>query len=358
MAYQLNPELAQWLTAHALPLDQSNHHASLVIPKLAEHHLFGLGVPATYGGQAHSDFAEAVWAITAVAKYSLSAAFAYWAQRCFISYLLLDPSRPATAQYLPELLSGQLTGATGLSNAIKFLSGVEDLQVHATPTADGWELNGFLPWVSNVDNDGFVVAVAAQRPQQAPAIFLLQSDDKGLHRQADLDLHCLQGSNTASIHIQSCHVGTDRLLADQAAEFIQQVRPPFLAFQCALSTGVALQSLEQVLAHPRLNTAHATQAQDLQHKLVTTQRHIITGCLNGVFLQQPTELFALRIEIARLCQEACLLELYTEGGASYLQGKREHTLRRVREALFLPLVSPTVQQLRQQLQTPFTFATA
>ena len=346
MAYQLNEELTQWLARHALDLDQNNYLADDAFDQLAQNQLFGLGVPTEYGGVPNSTLHDAAWAIAEVAKQSLSAAFMLWAQRCFISYLLLHPNAPLSATLLRDAVQGRIAGATGLSNAIKFVGGVEGLQITASPTNQGWLLDGHLPWVSNLHTKQFYVIVAAERHEHTPAVFVLHHDDAGLQRHPDLALHCIQGSNTASISLEQCAIPAERLIAESALDFIQTVRPQFLTLQSALSTGVALRCLEQVLAHRRLSAEQRAQALEQKNRIVAIQSKMCSGSDDGIFLHEPAALFALRIELAQHCQTASLLELQTEGGASFLQGLRDHTQRRLREALFLPMVSPSISQLQ------------
>lgn len=361
MAYPIDPELKQWLNTYALELDQSNRQAPEVLKQLAKAQLLGLGVPTELGGIAHSRFSDAAWAITAVAQHSLSAAFVLWAQRCLISYLLHSPNSRIAPRYLPTLLSGDLAGATGLSNAIKFLGGIEELQITATPLDSPnqtWQLNGFLPWVSNLHSDHFVVAVAAQRKGQSPAIFLIHDHDVGIQRSDDLKLLSIQGSNTASVQIKDCVLNNANVLAENAHEFIKKIRPQFLTLQSALSTGVTLRCIAEVLAHPKLSSTSQQKAITLRQQALSIQEVLNEKTEMGYFVKHVSDLFELRIQLAYLAEQACLLELQTEGGACYVQGQREHTLRRVREGLFLPLVSPSISQLQAQINSSLTIAGA
>lgn len=346
MAYQLNEDLVLWLTEHALDLDQHSNQAQQILPRLAAANLLGLGIAPELGGAPNTTLQDAVWAVAEVAKHSLSAAFVLWAQRCFSTYLVLHPEAALSSSLISQAIAGEIAGATGLSNAIKFTGGIEGLQIQATPTAGGWVLNGYLPWVSNLVPGQFEVMVAAERPDLPPAIFVLSHADVGLTRNDDLALHCIQGSNTASIRIENCFIPTERLIAEDAAEFIRQVRPQFLTLQSALSTGVSLRCLEQVLAHKRATVTTRATALDYQQRITAIQNQLCASAVSGQFLNAPAKLFALRIELAKLCQDASLLELQTEGGACFLLGLRDQTQRRVREALFLPMVSPSISQLQ------------
>jgi alkylation response protein AidB-like acyl-CoA dehydrogenase len=101
-----------------------------------------------------------VEAVAAVSARSLAAGFVLWGHRSYIEYLLHSPNRALREELLPELLAGRGAGATGLSNAMKFLCGLEGLQVSARQTSEGFILDGRLPWVTNLRPQGFHVATA------------------------------------------------------------------------------------------------------------------------------------------------------------------------------------------------------
>src|SRR5690606_32036219 len=127
------------------------------------------GVLPELGGVG-GDVTDGVEAIAQVASHSLTAAFVFWGQRAFIEYLLQSDNAGLRERLLGDLLSGRKAGATGLSNAMKFLSGFEPLGVTAQPDGDGWTLNGRLPWVTNLRKAGFTVAAAVDLPGAPPLI--------------------------------------------------------------------------------------------------------------------------------------------------------------------------------------------
>ena len=72
-------------------------------------------------------------------------------------------------------------------------------------------------------------------------------------------------------------------------------------------------------------------------------------CGSQRFVQQPGELFRLRIGLVELAINGIQLELMLAGGRAYLSPQGDRTARRWRECAFLPLVTPSVVQLKQQL---------
>lgn len=206
---QLISDLVAWLDASAFHLDTTADTAAAVLPKLADAGLFGLGVPVQWGGNG-GHVADAVNAIAEVSAHSLTAGFVFWGHRTFIEYLLQSPNAALRETLLPDLLAGRRGGATGLSNAMKFLSGIEELSVQSQRSGTALQLDGYLPWVTNLPAAGFDVALAVKGADGAPAfIASLTSDDFGLERSPDLDLMAMRGSNTAALKIDGVRIGEE-----------------------------------------------------------------------------------------------------------------------------------------------------
>jgi len=343
--YSLDKKLKQWLIDHAEVMDQQPGYAKQTLQCMVPQALFGLGLPAHLGGVPQSTFQDAFAALVTVANYSLNAAFILWAQRGVIDLLAQQPQHPLTQTLLPLLLSGRVAGAPGLSNLIKFGGGLEPLQVSAQPFQTGWELNGRLPWVSNAQQENFVVALAAQTDAEQTGIFLLPDRANGVLRDADLSLYSIQSSATTAINLRQVRVSAEHHFADCAFSFMRSFRPSFLAQQCAMSVGVGLACLEQVTQYGQQHQGFMQQARDLKVQLTETAQRLVDGVVQNKWCDSPHELFELRLHLVDLCMQSAMLELKCAGGAAYVKGKRESTRRRLREAMLLPLITPTVAQL-------------
>jgi len=343
--------LHDWLNGHAEELDQSALLADAVLPELAGADLLRIGVPQSNGG-AGGDVRDAIVAIATVAQQSVTAAFVFWGQRTFIEYLLQGSNAALLERSLPSLLAGSRAGATGLSNAMKFLSGIEQLQIAATPEGTGWRLNGGLAWVTNLRKSGFLAAAAVAPTDGAPAaIIAFDGHAPGVSRSDDLDLVALRGSNTASVQLAQVEVGAADVIANDATTWLPIVRPAFLGMQCGLSIGLTRASLEQaasISAGSRNQLSPRILA--LQQVLEARVATLLAGVHDGRFRSQAAELFRLRIELAELVQQALMLELQAMGGRAYLQKEQGGFARRWRESAFIPVVTPSLVQLQAALQ--------
>ena len=347
----MNEPLQHWLDAHAESLDEGSAHASELLPRLAGEGLFGVGVPESEGGQGGT-LGDALEAIAGVAGHSLTAAFVFWAQRAFIEYLLQSPNAALRQRWMPALLQGRQAGATGLSNAMKYLGGIESLQVRATAAGgDGLRLNGRVPWATNLVPGGFLVAVAVARTEGgAPFVAALPSGAAGITRSADLDLIALRGSYTAALEIDGLEIGPADLIHSDANHFLPRVRPAFLCLQLGMCIGLARTAL--AAANERAGAGRDVLAGPLQQQrqaLEQASAPLHAGLADRRFEVDAQALFRLRLQLTDIVQEALQLELLASGGRAYHRDQPLGFARRWREAAFIPIVTPSVTQLQGAL---------
>ena len=73
------------------------------------------------------------------------------------------------------------------------------------------------------------------------------------------------------------------------------------------------------------------------------------GLSSREFEANAAPLFELRIELAEIVAEAVSLELQASGGKAYLAGPGKSFARRWREAAFVPIITPSLVQLKAAL---------
>jgi alkylation response protein AidB-like acyl-CoA dehydrogenase len=341
--------VADWLDESADGLDTGALAPSTVLAVLTRAGLGRIGVPSDLGGDGGS-LTEAVAAIADVSERSLAAGFVLWGHRTYIEYLLQSPNVSLRESLLPKLLDGTLAGATGLSNAMKHLEGLEELQFAARANGEQLIVTGKLPWVTNLASDAFHVAVAVSRESGPPFIASLSSNDDGLVRSPDLDLMGLRASNTASITVSDTEIDPLRIIHPDATQWLPQVRPAFLGLQCGMSLGLARRSLREARSATGTgrNVLNQTIA-DLSSALDQQQRALFEGLRNNLFHTNASALFRIRIALANIVADAVGLELQASGGRAYLSGPGRGFARRWREAAFIPIITPSIVQLKTAL---------
>lgn len=350
---EFSKEFITWLENNADELDQnSGPLADSLLARIAAEGVFKIGVPEELGGSGGSK-TDVIDALTELGKHSLTAAFISWGHRTFIENILASANPYPRTVWLPELLTGQRSAGTGLSNAVKFLSELEELNVTITEENGSYYLNGRLPWVTNLRSDRFVAVFAAgfEDNSRKPIIVTVPSEAEGLTRSDDLEFVSLQGSNTAALTFDRVALDERWILSENALHFLAQTRPSFLGYQFGLAFGLAERALEEVnksLSSGRsvLTEEHATVLSSLSQ----LKDRLYTGLKKeDYFVHYPRELFQLRIDIVDIVANSLLLELQASGGRGYLKHSSSSFIRRWNEGVFLPIVTPSAVQLRHIL---------
>lgn len=350
MSITLPQELSGWLAESAQGLDLGEIGAEEILPRLASAGLARIGVPEAEGGSG-GDVVDAVGAVAAVARESLSAAFILWGHRSYIEFLLHSDNVALRERQLPDLLTGRIAGASALSNVMKSLAGLEPLKVRAKSENGALVVDGKLPWVTDLRRDGFHVAAAADGAESgAPMILAISHDDPGLERSADLDLMAMRSSDTAALTFTGLRLSEDRIITRDARNWLPRVRPSFMALQCGMSIGLAARAIDE--AEARADAGRGVLGPDiraLQADLSDARSVLAAGLRSQAFVRRPEALFDLRIRLAGIVSDAVELELQAGGGRCYLRGPGADFARRWREAAFIPVITPSIVQLRTEL---------
>lgn len=312
--------------------------------------LLTYGVPESLGGSGET-LLGVVEEIASVSEQCLTSGFIFGCQRTFIEFLMLSSNHWLQDQILPKILQGERSGSVGFSNAMKYLVGIEPLQVKVSLDAQTVVLDGFLPWVSNLQPHNFVVAIAAQANTGEKLIIAVPSEVKGLKRGEDLQLLGLQGSWTSTLHLNQVRLSRQWMISEDADSFLLNIRPVFLLLQCSLGLGITRRSIQETLQSID-GTNEGVLANRLRyHTLTLTQLELQIWKLSSLSSFESSdvrELLEVRLALFRLALDSVLLELEAKGDTAYL--KPSGTARRLRETAFLPILTPSLLELERELQ--------
>lgn len=307
------------------------------------------GVPESLGG-AGGTLLSAVEEISSVSEECLTSGFVFWCQRTLIEFLVKSPNYWLRHQILPKILRGECSGTVGFSNAMNYLTGIEQLQVKASLDAETVTLDGFLPRVSNLQPGNFVVAIAAQATTGEKLIIAVPSDSEGLSRGEDLQLLGLQASWTSTLRLNQVRLSRKWIISEDACNFLSTIRPAFLLLQCGLGLGITRRSHQETLLSID-STNERVLINRLRYSTLTlVQLNAQLWKLSGLsnFDSDLRELLEMRLALFRLALDSVWLELETKGDTAYL--KPSGTARRLREVAFLPILTPSLLEIEQELQ--------
>ena len=280
------------------------------------------------------------------AKVCMTTAFCIWCHLAALTYLRHTENMYLRKTILPQIEQGEFLGATGLSNPMKYYSGLEKLHLSAEKTADGYIINGTLPAVSNLGQRHYFGAIATLDDHEV--MVLVSTKANGLELKEKVGFIGVNGSATYSCKFEQVFIPNEQVIAHEAKAFCDKIRPTFIYYQIPLGAGViaaAVEGIEKVKAKQNGSNEYLqVQATDLE----ATYKEILHD-LNGVAQQLTLKsVVPLRLKTVENTLAAVQANMLHNGAAGYVAGSVPS--RKLREAYFFANLTPTVRHL-QKLQT-------
>lgn len=291
--------------------------------------------------------AVAATIIEAVATESLAVAFGAWAQRMTSAYLRHAADRSAAAERTYRAVAdGRNPGVTGMAAAQRQAVGLGKVPISATPVDGGYRIDGPIAWASNVYADSTIV-LAANTEDGRSLVLTFEASAPGVEIRNAPELLALNATASTMIGLDGVFVPDEQVLGEDLLDFLSGVRPQFLLLQAAFCSGVAARSVTDAVG--RLEGLGAFYAGE--HAALATRHERMHSALHRL-AASPGEaalpdLLLLRLDGAEIAPAATRLEAILCGGMGYAHGAPAN--RRMREAAFLPVQSPSQSQLRWEL---------
>lgn len=313
-----------------------------ILRQLAADGLLDLGLPGSQG-----TYLDQVRVIAELASACMTTAFSAWAHRMTVEYLSLfvDSELEDIAQLVR---TAQRPGSTALASTFRAAGGQAELTVTSTALDAGHQAEGFIPWASNLYEDAVIVTGILDDGIRRMAV--LDRASEGITVNDAVGLLALDATRSGSIVIDKLTFPANRFLPVDFGIFVKNVRPTFLVFQTALCLGLAAASLAAIEELRGVGVSLAPQVDERRAELarLSSLTEQAARWLDARDEDLPFNIVKLRLDAAHLTTAATQLELMVRGGAAY--SAQSATARRVREALFLPVQSPTEAQLQWELQ--------
>lgn len=299
------------------------------------------------------DMPLAIEAMALVGYECLSTAFCVWCHDACGWYLEKTTNTKLREMTLPAVASGRTLGATGLSNPMKFYSGIERLRVTAKRVSDGYIVNGSLPWVSNLGEDhlfGLVFELADTPEHRVMA--LVGCDHPGVELCDGGRFIALEGSRTYATRFKDCFIPDDLVLADPADDYIKAIRPGFVLMQVGMGIGLVRACVDlmkkQDKTHWHVNqfVPHADQIEESNETLLERTKTLAATPheTDTDFVVQTLQARLDAAELSLSAAQACML---SGGAKAYAESSAP--FRKLREAYFVGVVTPAIKHLRKEI---------
>ncbi|MDF2720091.1 MAG: putative acyl-CoA dehydrogenase [Paenibacillus sp.] len=171
------------------------------------------------------------------ARACMTTAFNLWCHLAATTYLRESGNPYLVQNVLPLLENGEMLGGTGLSNPMKYYSGLESLCLRAEKVVNGYIVTGTLPSVSNLGPDhGFGIIASLDENRRVMAFVPCAAE--GLTLREKSSFLGLNGSATYVCEFNGVFVPDEWMISEQADAFVAKIRSVFLLFQIPLGLGV------------------------------------------------------------------------------------------------------------------------
>ncbi|OYQ79919.1 acyl-CoA dehydrogenase [Wohlfahrtiimonas chitiniclastica] len=333
-------------------IDQAGFYPKVYLHDLGQQGGFSAFADRDIGGLGLG-LATQIRIIQKVGKECGATAFSVWCQSACAWYLAKTPREAVREKYLPNILSGKTLAGTGMSNTIKHLSNIEKHLLHAQKTAEGYLINGILPWVSNI-GETHAWAATAKLDDSEFIMFMVHGKMPGITLKACPEFCALEGTHTFAIRFENVLITEDDLLADahEFSQYIQTIKPGFILLQIGMGTGI-IEGCLQIMKESNLLTQHMNQYLEISYEDAKAQLHALIHQADALaHAVDAGDGQLLPILEARLATSEATLAI-AQSAALHAGSKgyqRRHSAqRRSREALFVAIVTPAIKHLRQDI---------
>ena len=255
-------------------------------------------------------------------------------------------------KYLADILQGKVLAGTGMSNTVKHLAGIEKHNLQAERVEGGYKVNGALPWVSNIGED-HIWANTAQ-VGDSYVMFITGGQWEGVTLQDCPEFCGLEGTRTYSLNFKDVFIPDEDVIAspEQFQSYIPTIKAGFILLQIGIGAGV----IDGALGIIRMaNVVNAEVNAYLDHSYDD-----LKAALDGAWAEterladdawnnKPDTLATLKLREAAavLALNATQSAALHAGAKGYLM--RSPAQRRVREAMFVAIVTPAIKHLRKEI---------
>lgn len=317
----------------------------------AEDFLYALGKSGFFDSSQKNEDETLLDELTIVqetAKVCMTTAFCLWCHLAALTYIRKTENTRLRSEMLSLLENGEILGATGLSNPMKFYAGLEKLHLTAERVDGGYILNGVLPAVSNLGDHHWFGAIAHNEDQEI--MVFVNNDNTAITLKEKSNFLGVNGSATYTCKFNDVFVEDDYVISHDASKFVDQIRPTFILYQVPLGFGVvesSIEGIEKVKAKQNgCNQFLQVQADSLLKKVQKLQTDLIQLIESAeVTLEAISQ---IRLQAAYDTLEAVQANMLHNGSAGYIIGSTPS--RKLREAYFFANLTPTIRQLEKMTQ--------
>ena len=232
---EMRPHVMEWDEAQEFPMD--------LLPKLASLGLMGIQFDEQFGGSAMSAVDYCI-CIEELARVCPAIALSVAAHNGLCTaHIAMFGNEAQKTQYLPRLVTGEVLGAWGLTEA-NAGSDAASMRTTAVRQGECWVLNGSKSFITHGKIGGVMVVMAVSdraKAHRGISAFVLEHGTPGMSAGKKENKLGMRASDTSEVIFQDCRLAPTALLGEEGQGFINtlQVLDAGRIGIAALSVGLA-----------------------------------------------------------------------------------------------------------------------
>lgn len=202
-------------------LDRDHRFPYELLPKLAEMNLMGMTYPEKEGG-AGADYVSYVIAVEEISRACASTGIIMSSHNSLATWPIYTfGTRAQKDLYMHDMTSGRRLGAFALTEPAAGTDAAAGTTT-ATPTADGYALNGSKMFISNAPHAEIYIVFAKTDPDHGTrgiSAFIVEKDTPGFAVGEAEHKMGIRGSSTPPLYFTDCRIPREALLGEEGEGF-------------------------------------------------------------------------------------------------------------------------------------------
>ncbi|WP_231910052.1 acyl-CoA dehydrogenase family protein [Staphylococcus simiae] len=332
----LNTLITEQLAPHVIDIDEGTYYAQPFIQQLFAQGYFK-----------EQDIVGNAEVIEQVSETCLTTGFCLWCQLAFSTYLQYAPQTTLFKTLQQQLLSGEILGATGLSNPMKSFNDLEQFNLEHHYVNGQLVVSGVMPAVSNIQQDHYFGAISKAKDTDELVMFIVRANQEHITLVEKSNFLGVNGSATYQINLDHVTIPKDQIVTKDAKTFASAIRPQFVALQIPIALGSIRSSLD--LIHQFAHTQNGINQyleydidfyEEKHRRLKDSFYDVIKA---GQLDEQFSELIHLKKEAGYLLLDVNQASMVNGGARAY--SPRAPQARKLKEGFFFAALTPTLRHL-------------
>ncbi len=290
------------IAPQATEIDRDSKALKIALQGMGDRTLLALRVPQSWGGCQCEEATFHRFQMM-VARYSGALAFLQTQHQSAGNLIATSNNKSLKQNYLPFMGSGKILVGVGFSQ----LRRQGEPMMKATPVAQGYRLDGEVPWITGFGFfQEFIIGATLPNGEAIYGIVPFEKCDR-IEFSAPIELTAMNSTNTVNAKINGWLLERDRIVTIKPAGAIEQQDKKNVLYHSFFALGCARAALDIL----KINY-HKKELLFLKHAFDVLDREL-TSCSQAIFealgcdrqtFEAKLQLRAWSINLARRCTQA------------------------------------------------------